>query len=43
MDTHEDYEALRSDVKDVGKKRPKPRPKRKFTEGIAGVSKITDA
>jgi len=43
MDTHEDYEALRSDVKDAGKKRPKPRPKRKFTEGIAGVSKITDA
>ena len=42
MDTHEDYEALRSDVKDAGKKRPiKWKPKKKLTEGLAGVSKIT--
>jgi hypothetical protein len=44
MDTHEDYEALRSDVKDAGKKRAiKWKPKKKLTEGLAGVSKITSA
>lgn len=42
MDTHEDYEALRSDVKDAGKKKAaKLRPRKKLTEGLAGVSKIT--
>lgn len=44
MDNHEDYEALRSDVKDAGKKRPKGlkwKPKKKLTEGLSGVSKIT--